>query len=1264
MALEPFVESNVYDLSGGLLPVPADTGYNIVMPVYTPAGPIEKTRVSSQKEFLDKYMTSSKIMPNDHISAQFAYVTLANNPVYLMRACPSALHEGMTSEGTTWLFDADYQIIRDYMNFKIDLSLDNSSGYSITSGSNTWSDVNSEDPGEEHEASFSELVDDIMIKKADSNGPTGNEAGILSTSDTQIISRVPLTATNTGKFDESVKMNSFSTMSFRNVNDGEASLKVKDSVAINGNTYEFLNTPANVPSNTANNTPIYFEPMNPVWEGLCVLGKENCLSSLKGVDIMSEDGSGIKINFHNNPNHWGTVGEPLTEWEQPKALHSSNEQYNFPRIWGATCKCRGVEFYSKSWFYDGQWNFQENGPSNPLVKSVAPVNLRKGGATRDGDTDAQLGYFTEEDWIKIYANVPIEKGTLGVLTNSRIRGKLDASVMNNGGLEDQNYNKNILCTYISDIKVGDIILDKNAYYYFAIGENDISYDILRYHHDGYIDREDIEHLVNRIDSALAKQNIFTVANYSGDGNHIDGSNYPDADELDEYEVRFSHNYDSGDIYGPKMIAKYPGGVIKYFDLSNSNQYISNGVPDDYNDSIVETTEGYVVSHLGKTAIEFTEEDGVVKVFIAPVTSTIKESAVPSNFNHVVSWSTEEGTGTFVGFDTPIIDMTADIAGHTFHFLNSDEYLAKNVNYLSALGYDDNLKTVVKSCGTSVEFVTSCLSDILNSDGAAYIGGEEQIPGTNVPSGVYDVAFNGSLDLFVPSYSTADVNTDSPAISLIADADVGNGVPTYYYSISAENNDEKVKFDKIQVTVGDTLYYVGEAPIAPKIAKLSDGPCDETEFLALLQKALLMSDVYLYNGQFISTDSSLDVHAGECSSNCHMDIYTSVVTQNPSDTFAIVSKFPCSTALMRFNYTYDSDTKIVDLHFNYKSGIITEDWTMSFVPGVTDGYGIDQWYTRVQSDYFQVVPLNTEAEPMASFNSPAFGKALSIPAYDDQFAIDAIQKITDYEDGIQYEIISDAGICSPNLAKAINALTKKLWAVYPVSIPAYTNYKDVINYISATEIDNFEARAWAIADRIPVGTFSAEMPGSYKCINKMVEASRSGSAEFAPIAGLNHGTVGTVNLIQNWKKQARETLLDYRVCTLKGGITTPYYVNQNYTLQNAKSYMLEEQNVRMTNAAIHVVQTLAVNYLHELNTKRLRDKVQENVNKAIQDRLFNGKAYTPAQYMAVCDDSNNPTSVIEQNKLVISLYASFTPSIHYILIDHYIVSLDQITEGSV
>lgn len=1077
---EPFVKSNVYDLSGGLLPVPIDTGYNIVMPVYTPAGPLEKTKVVSQKDFLDRFMTSTKIQPNDHISAQFAYVTLASSPIYVMRACSASMLEGMTCEGNTWLFDSDYNLIPSYKKFDVDLDLASNQSYEISTSSQQWTESDS----------FKTLVDEILYSGSPA---TGSAAGILSATGDQIISRYPLTASNAGKWDESVKSGVFYSLSF----DGNNSLGGLSYVSINGQSYEALYSLGTTPTSTLpNNHAVYTNPGNALWLGLNALAGES-----------------------------NTVCQLID------------------------CKVTA--------------------PVTSITKS----------------TDIKGISITNDNETTILANIDMPKGSIGLLADSHIKGRSRMA---------SDWQKEL-----EGIEVGDIYI-KNVQ-----NSNNWQY---------------VEFTSGLIERGLG---VHSSTTFSLKTNATaDNEQYPDGNTLSDGEAQFSKT-------GKYLTVKDREGAVSYYNMTTGSIAVINKPSEGYGGISASSPSSFNEGQIGQTTVAFYNV-GSPEIMVGPIANIAKSD------------------GTFTPQDitditAPFMQITVDGIPYTYY--NTTETINPNINILiDATSEAPNVNPIfVKNAGKTVSFVVPVLGDFINLDGV------------HAPEPGSTIAYSGTLMLYVPTYGSAEAMGN---IGL--ESDIEHSTPTYYYSIDANDNDAKIKFDKIQIVVGNTVYYVGENPSASSIKRLSDKPCNESEFKALLQAALMEDGISLYNGSFVKDDANLNVQAGECSSNCTMVVNSQTVTQNANETFAIVPKFPCTENLFRFSYTYDDDTKIVDLNFNYKGGVSTENWTFSFVPGVTDSYGIDQWYTRVKSDYFKVVPLNTESAPMASLTPDAFGSGIAVPAYDDQLAINAIQKLPDYEDGVQYEVISDAGICSPNLAKAINALTKQIWAVYPVSIPSYTKRESVRDYINSTEIDNFEARAWATADRIPVGTFSTEMPGSYKYVNKLIEASRSGSTEFAPLAGLNHGTVGMVNPVQEWKKADREWLLDYRVCTVKGGVTTPYYINQNYTLQKAKSYMLEEQNVRMTNAAVHVVQAMAVNYLHELNTKRLRDKVQENVNKAIQDRLFKGKAYSPAQYLAVCDDSNNTQQVIDQNQLVISLYASFTPSIHYVLIDHYIVSLDQIT----
>jgi len=129
---EPRVESNIYDLTGNLANAPADDGYPIAGAVFTPAGPIEKRKVLSQRDFIDNYLLSSTVLPTDNESIKFIFKLLELNPVYIIRACPVAVLEGISSTGTKLLFDKSFALLPSYKKLKLAGILDLLNYYSIS----------------------------------------------------------------------------------------------------------------------------------------------------------------------------------------------------------------------------------------------------------------------------------------------------------------------------------------------------------------------------------------------------------------------------------------------------------------------------------------------------------------------------------------------------------------------------------------------------------------------------------------------------------------------------------------------------------------------------------------------------------------------------------------------------------------------------------------------------------------------------------------------------------------------------------------------------------------------------------------------------------------------------------------------------------------------------------------------------------------------------------------------------------------------------
>jgi len=996
---EPSVTSQVFDMTGGLIPAPADDGYNIALAAYTPTGPLGKHKVLSQKEFIDKYMVGSSVRADDHMSVLFAYLLLASNPLYVIRAVPNTILEGISSLGHSLLFDKSFNLLKEYFKFKITSIKDELPYYYIQIGNYVYTTGdNSSIPSDEISGatkvsisttkSIDALINGLPVV-VDANDPT---ADVIKSYDSAITSRDKIVkfSSNIGKAIEVARSEIYARCSSSNTKVSR-SVEELDYIASQGISYYFQGLNIRPPTSLLNPIPI---------------------TSPDNKAMMVNNYFMLKCIAAANADAYGKL-----EIELKDVFSGQNKDATF----------------------------QSSNDPNLVVSSGK---------------------------IKVVGSKPLTVGTVGshALT---FKGTVAT--------------KSALPTGAAGAQVGD------------------------------------RYIVTADETHSGRKYYYTIATV---GTPVEG-------------VTPITSWDAG------------------------NQYIEVSAPS-------------------------------INVSINSVVYTLVAAA----------------------------DVSAD----------------------------PTIVPVIKTDTNTYDFLVAAIDYIISHWPQYYDSSNSNSLKTTGNLTFLSYAANGSLD---SNYYNVAVDTEDDY--------------TYYYYLSSDaDNDLYIHFKFLWMVVGNYFYYSGTLPTGfsipsnKTVVKMTGDAVSREGFVSLLFTNLYLTQkIGMFNSNFVATaELALDADPDM------IEYSSSMVSQSTVEQFAIVQMFPSTEAVFKFDYKKDSENEdIIDLHLNYKDGTIVEDWTMSFVPGVVNGYGVDQWYTRVKSDNFKVVNLMPEGEVGDmddSYSSPAFGNKVSVPEYSDQFMIDAMSELPDYEDGVYYDMISDSGVCSPTYAASLETLAAKLFAIYPASLPPdTTNPDDLISFTGAANLKSCNTRMLAAGDRESVAGFSKVMPGSLKIIRGILGLYRNKAIEFAPHFEINNGTVGVANLVQEFKKTDRERLLDYKIATLKGGVNGPYYINDNTTAQPNKSYMSEDQNVRMTNTAVHLLDDYVKYFKAELNTAATRQKCQDGANSRLQDRLFKGKVYSPAQYKAVCDDTNNPLPVINNNQLVVDLYASFTPSIHYILVNHYIIPLDQV-----
>jgi len=449
---------------------------------------------------------------------------------------------------------------------------------------------------------------------------------------------------------------------------------------------------------------------------------------------------------------------------------------------------------------------------------------------------------------------------------------------------------------------------------------------------------------------------------------------------------------------------------------------------------------------------------------------------------------------------------------------------------------------------------------------------------------------------------------------------------------------------------DVLYYTGTIIVsAGTVVNMKSGNCSMPEFYDLLLRNLPTSFTIgmLATGFLISGDITITAHAS-------IDITTDQLTNQTGldDKFAFIAKFPCTQNLFQFKYTINSDNEnIYDITLTYNG--VSKEYQISFLDSEVDGFGTNLTYQRLnagdgENAYFYI-KLLTGTNEYAAYTSNLFGSAIRMPESDAVDFSATILKFLDYED-MYIDLLLDSGVTQISYAKDVVATAITLKSLAPISIPTiYTDKSDIKIYKEAIGADTayaiYVAPGFADAS---LGNFLTDFPGSITYVESVIDKKNAFVPEFAPIFGANRGLVSASNLKTNLSKTDREYLLDYQVNTIFNGIGGPR-INFNLTAQKSNSYLSEDQNIRLANVIAHLADDYVDSLIAEYNTAPLRASVVENLNKFITERVIVGKEPTIQKFMVICDDTNNPTPVVEARQIIIDVYAMYYRSIAYALV---------------
>ena len=375
----------------------------------------------------------------------------------------------------------------------------------------------------------------------------------------------------------------------------------------------------------------------------------------------------------------------------------------------------------------------------------------------------------------------------------------------------------------------------------------------------------------------------------------------------------------------------------------------------------------------------------------------------------------------------------------------------------------------------------------------------------------------------------------------------------------------------------------------------------------------------------------------------------------SSRFAVIASYPSKTKIFGLKML-KKDDETFDITVRRKSNSST--FNVSFTPGAVNGYGTGIYFDYINSDMidFKAIDLNMNTDPVEIVEEISFGDEIVVPEPGLTQRKDALSKFT-LETGYYYNYITELGYTNASYDIFANSVAESLHAQYIYTAPkSYLTKSAIIQYRDTVGVDSRSSSMFVpFYKDNTLGNFIVDMSPSVQVLQRLI-TNKKMFKEFSPAFGPSNGEVAVSTkmssssglLVDFNKREDREEMLSKQVNMLRIdrglGIV---YINDTWTCQKKDSYLSDFNNMYMTNLIQHVLDTFLKQYFASANNKATRDNVVIVLTKALNDRIFANQQYTPYRLDVICDESNNPMSVVNDRKLVVDVKAFYEVAIKYI-----------------
>ena len=375
----------------------------------------------------------------------------------------------------------------------------------------------------------------------------------------------------------------------------------------------------------------------------------------------------------------------------------------------------------------------------------------------------------------------------------------------------------------------------------------------------------------------------------------------------------------------------------------------------------------------------------------------------------------------------------------------------------------------------------------------------------------------------------------------------------------------------------------------------------------------------------------------------------------SSRFAVIASYPSNSKIFGLKMVSNGD-ETFDITIRRKNDF--SKFNVSFIPGAVDGYGNGIYFDYINSDMidFKAIELNQDADPIEILEEISFGDEITVAAPGLEQRKNALSKFT-LETGYYYSFLTELGYTNVSFDIFADKIANSLNAQYIFTAPKdYLTKERIISYRDSVGVDSRSSSMFVpFYKDNTLGSFVVDMSPSVQVLQRII-SNKKLFKEFAPAFGPINGEVAVSTkmssssglLVDFNKREDREELLSKQINMLRVdrglGIV---YINDTWTLQKKDSYLSDFNNMYMTNVIQHVLDIFMKQYFASANNKATRDNVVTVLTRALEDRLFANQQYTPFRLDVICDESNNPKSVVNDRKLIVDVKAFYEIAIKYI-----------------